>query len=92
MTLKDDSVSHAQEIEEYLQSKLPPYMVPQVVVINKIPLLINGKTDRQYLLKFYEESNNNGNYRSFPLKRYLYVILLKQKKSNNGIIIIFRVL
>lgn len=32
-------------------------MIPQVVVIDNIPLLLNGKTDRQTLLKIYENSN-----------------------------------
>lgn len=34
-------------------------MIPQVIVIDQIPLLVNGKIDRQSLLKIYESTNNN---------------------------------
>lgn len=47
------------QIESFLKKKLPDYMRPQVIVVDKIPLLINGKIDRQSLMKMYEESNNN---------------------------------
>lgn len=47
------------QIENDLKAKLPSYMVPQVVVIDSIPLLVNGKIDRQSLLKMYENTNNN---------------------------------
>lgn len=41
---------------------LPVYMLPRVIIVENIPLLTNGKTDRQALLKYYESSNvNNGN-------------------------------
>lgn len=46
------------QIESYLQTMLPPYMIPQVIVIDAIPLLVNGKTDRQALLKQYESSTD----------------------------------
>lgn len=45
----------AKNVEEDLQRFLPPYMVPQVVMVPHIPLLVNGKVDRQFLLKSYEE-------------------------------------
>lgn len=48
------------QIENILSSKLTSYMVPQVILMESIPLLVNGKTDRQSLLKFYENTNNNG--------------------------------
>lgn len=56
-----DYVSDLNElqIESLLKKKLPDYMSPQVIVVDKIPLLINGKIDRQSLMKMYEESNNN---------------------------------
>lgn len=51
----------SSEIESLLQTTLPPYMLPQVVVADRIPLLTNGKTDRQALLKQFESSfANNG--------------------------------
>lgn len=49
-------------IEDELKEKLTSYMIPQVVIIESIPLLVNGKVDRQGLLKMYENTNNNGTY------------------------------
>lgn len=46
------------EIEKFLKNKLLSYMVPQVVCVESMPYLINGKIDRQTLLKKYESSNN----------------------------------
>lgn len=48
------------QIENILREKLASYMVPQVIIQESIPLLVNGKTDRQALLKSYENTNNNG--------------------------------
>lgn len=47
------------QIENELKLKLASYMVPQVVILESIPLLVNGKIDRQSLLKMYENTNNN---------------------------------
>jgi acyl-coenzyme A synthetase/AMP-(fatty) acid ligase len=48
------------QIEHDLKTKLASYMIPQVVVLHEpIPLLVNGKVDRQTLLKMYENTNNN---------------------------------
>lgn len=48
------------QIEAALKSKLADYMMPQVIVVEAIPLLVNGKVDRQTLLRTYENANNNG--------------------------------
>ncbi|XP_075232512.1 nonribosomal peptide synthetase ebony [Lycorma delicatula] len=48
-----------QDIEDHLMTSLPPYAIPQVFVIDTIPLLVNGKVDRQTLLKHYAESSCN---------------------------------
>lgn len=56
-----DSASHLHElqVEKILRNKLPEYMTPQVIIIEHVPLLVNGKIDRQTLLKMYENTNNN---------------------------------
>nr|BDT05249.1 ebony protein [Gryllus bimaculatus] len=55
VTVNDKDLT-AADIEMELRKNLTSYMVPQVVILETIPLLVNGKTDRQYLLKYYEES------------------------------------
>lgn len=60
VTTKKGMTVSGLQIEDYLQSRLPVYMIPQVILIDSIPLLINGKIDRQTLLKIYETSNLNG--------------------------------
>lgn len=47
------------QIENDLKHRLASYMIPQVVVLESIPQLVNGKVDRQSLLKMYENTNNN---------------------------------
>lgn len=49
------------QIEKYLRNKLPEYMIPQVLIIEELPLLVNGKIDRQTLIKLYETSINDEN-------------------------------
>lgn len=62
VTIAKDSSICVSKIETFLQSMLPVYMLPRVIIVENIPLLTNGKTDRQALLKYYESSNvNNGN-------------------------------
>lgn len=45
-------------IEEVNQLQL--FILFQVIILDSIPLLVNGKNDRQSLLKMYENTNNNG--------------------------------
>ncbi|XP_058813264.1 beta-alanyl-bioamine nonribosomal peptide synthetase ebony [Topomyia yanbarensis] len=60
ITVRDDcTFQTGLQIEGALESKLPHYMIPQVVILDSIPLLVNGKIDRQSLLKMYENTNNN---------------------------------
>ncbi|KAG0718641.1 Mycosubtilin synthase subunit C [Chionoecetes opilio] len=41
-------------LKHQLTSLLQPYMQPQVIPLQDFPLLVNGKIDRQELLKIYE--------------------------------------
>nr|XP_012229480.1 PREDICTED: N-(5-amino-5-carboxypentanoyl)-L-cysteinyl-D-valine synthase [Linepithema humile] len=60
ITIADGTtISSSKEIESFLQRTLPPYMLPQIIIVDHIPLLTNGKTDRQTLLKQYESSCPN---------------------------------
>ncbi|KAH0555055.1 hypothetical protein KQX54_014982 [Cotesia glomerata] len=63
ITLKKGTKTTGLQLENYLQNQLPSYMIPHVIIIDSIPLLINGKTDRQTLLKLYETSNLSSNGR-----------------------------
>lgn len=63
-----------QQIETALKEKLTSYMVPQVILVENIPLLVNGKIDRQALMKSYENTNNNGEYNTNIIKKRLLII------------------
>ena len=43
-------------MKEELAITLPCYMIPRITLLPSLPLLVNGKTDRQALLKMYEDS------------------------------------
>lgn len=58
--VKTENHLNEHQIENILKKKLTSYMVPQVIIIESVPLLVNGKVDRQALLKFYEKTNCNG--------------------------------
>ncbi|PSN51264.1 hypothetical protein C0J52_11788 [Blattella germanica] len=42
-------------VQDQMSKVLADYMRPQVIAIDSIPLLVNGKTDRQALLRRYEQ-------------------------------------
>ncbi|CAG9794864.1 unnamed protein product [Diatraea saccharalis] len=67
VTVTPEARLSAQHIEAKLENSLTHYMIPQVIVIENIPLLVNGKVDRQALLKMYENTNNNDDS-SIPLE------------------------
>ena len=46
-------------LEEKLRGELPCYMLPKPIKVPVIPLLVNGKIDRQSLLKRYEDSRKS---------------------------------
>ncbi|XP_053658832.1 mycosubtilin synthase subunit C [Anopheles marshallii] len=56
---KDTHFQTGLQVEAALGDKLAHYMMPQVILLDSIPLLVNGKIDRQTLLKMYESTNNN---------------------------------
>lgn len=58
----------SQDILDYLGAHLQSYMIPQVVLIDTIPQLVNGKVDRQKLLNNYTMNNNNNNETSFNVE------------------------
>ncbi|EDV94575.1 mycosubtilin synthase subunit C [Drosophila grimshawi] len=58
--LRDDAPMVTElQMEGRLKDKLADYMTPQVIILEQVPLLVNGKVDRQALLKTYETANNN---------------------------------
>ncbi|KAG5894177.1 hypothetical protein JTB14_001871 [Gonioctena quinquepunctata] len=57
--VQSNNMISEHDIENALKDKLTSYMVPQVILIENTPLLVNGKIDRQTLLKSYENTNNN---------------------------------
>ncbi|XP_013185041.1 beta-alanyl-bioamine nonribosomal peptide synthetase ebony [Amyelois transitella] len=59
VTIAPEARISAHHIEASLKNSLTSYMIPQVIEIETIPLLVNGKVDRQALLKMYENTNNN---------------------------------
>ncbi|KAJ0170911.1 hypothetical protein K1T71_013683 [Dendrolimus kikuchii] len=59
VTIQPDARISPCKIEANLKNSLTHYMIPQVIEVDTIPLLVNGKVDRQALLKMYENTNNN---------------------------------
>ncbi|XP_063389390.1 beta-alanyl-bioamine nonribosomal peptide synthetase ebony [Cydia fagiglandana] len=59
VTIEPNAKLGSHHIEAALKNALTSYMIPQVIMIDTIPLLVNGKVDRQALLKMYENTNNN---------------------------------
>ena len=55
-TVKEGFVMPEPKLEVLLSSVLPDYMMPKLIKLNSFPLLVNGKIDRQVLLKKYEDS------------------------------------
>ncbi|ROT86003.1 hypothetical protein C7M84_023795 [Penaeus vannamei] len=47
-----------------LGTLLQPYMQPQLVYLDDLPLLVNGKVDRQTLLKIYENQSEDEEFQT----------------------------
>ncbi|XP_003425501.1 dimodular nonribosomal peptide synthase isoform X1 [Nasonia vitripennis] len=78
----DKSVD-AKDIKQLLEQSLVSYMIPEIILTDNIPLLINGKTDRQKLLGFYKNSKINGeaekidfNYNNVPITHMMKAKIL----------------
>lgn len=57
------------ELYAMLKSQLPPYMVPQVIeILDSMPLNLNGKTDRQALVKSLESRESRTTVRG-PIRQ-----------------------
>ncbi|XP_068234684.1 beta-alanyl-bioamine nonribosomal peptide synthetase ebony [Palaemon carinicauda] len=56
----------AQALKTHVATLLQPYMLPQLVKMDDLPLLVNGKVDRQKLLKIYE-SKTEGDLQEIPI-------------------------
>lgn len=68
------SLLYELQIEKMLRKKLPDYMIPQVIIVdNQMPLLVNGKVDRQSLLNLYE--NTNCDSKCFSLFQLLFDLI-----------------
>lgn len=55
----ESSSQQGNAIETVLRTKLRDFEIPHVFVVKSIPLLPNGKIDRQTLLTNYEAGNEN---------------------------------
>ncbi|KAK7603033.1 hypothetical protein V9T40_003032 [Parthenolecanium corni] len=59
VTLSAGCTTSAKEIQNKLKESLVPYAIPQILITENIPLLNNGKVDRQKLLKMYANNADN---------------------------------
>ena len=66
-TVQDGKFLHEKKLETILAEKLPDYMLPRLFKLSTFPLLVNGKVDRQILLRKYEESLSCRNF-TFEIK------------------------
>lgn len=72
LNCKEKSLKTIQ-IEDALRNKLIDYMIPQLVIVDEMPLLVNGKIDRQALLRMYEDAINNSEFSMLGFSLDLFV-------------------
>ncbi|KAF6209594.1 hypothetical protein GE061_015342 [Apolygus lucorum] len=46
------------DIEQKMTSGVPKYAIPQIIIVKELPYLVNGKVDRQTLLRLYKNSKS----------------------------------
>ena len=51
-----------KKVESLISEKLPDYMLPKLTKLAIMPLLVNGKIDRQALFQRYEESSASNKF------------------------------
>lgn len=59
LTLKSSEIRKSLEIKSDLSKSLPKYMIPNIRIVEKIPLTLNGKCDKQKLLNEYIKGEDN---------------------------------
>lgn len=65
--ISTDKYIEIDNLKKYLYSELPNYMVPtRFILLEQIPLTVNGKVDRQRLKKLYVESNEKERVLELP--------------------------
>jgi len=84
-TVKEGTVLPEAKAEKILRASLPEYMMPKLMKMGVLPLLVNGKIDRQSLLKKYEESLSCTNF-SFTEDDFLGHV--PQEKFNEAKIVL----
>ncbi|XP_066904906.1 beta-alanyl-bioamine nonribosomal peptide synthetase ebony [Halyomorpha halys] len=65
--LNEGVLSESADIQKLLSKSLPSYAIPQVTMMDQIPLLVNGKVDRQQLLHHYSQLADVTNGMDFDL-------------------------
>lgn len=57
---KDYEEVDVEVLKKHLQNNLPEYMVPSAIsIMPKLPLTLNGKVDRNEIMRIYSERNKN---------------------------------
>ena len=57
----DGNLTNKSKIISNLNQRLPSFMVPKVCILDEFPKLVNGKVDRQQLIRNYVESTEDVN-------------------------------
>ena len=61
-SIQENTTMPEPKLEVILSEVLPEYMMPKLTMLANLPLLVNGKIDKQELLKRFEDSLRCGNF------------------------------